>query len=177
MRDALESVVGSVRSLDDVPEVPKDLPETGETFAANAEQKASTVLSITGMASLADDSGLEVAALAGFPGINSARWHTGSDQDRCTALLEKTRGISDRSARFVCVLCLSLPNEEPQFFEGVIEGQLAETPTGNDGFGYDPIFIPDGQIQTLAELGVEYKKQHSHRAVALQKLHTHLSNL
>jgi len=177
MRDVLQGFVPEVLSLDDVPEVTHDLPETGDTFAANAEQKAAAVLTATGKASLADDSGLEVTSLSGFPGVKSARWHEGSDQDRCEALLDKMNDAPDRSARFVCVLCLSLPNEPSQLFEGVIEGRLTEAPAGTDGFGYDPLFVPNGQTKTLAELGIEYKKLHSHRALALQKLLTYFANL
>lgn len=152
-----------------------DVEETGSTFAENAELKARAFAEATGLPVVADDSGLEVDALDGGPGVKSARWVSGSDEDRNQALLEKLETAQSRSARFKTVVCyLSKPSAKPLFFEGTISGTIATTPAGSEGFGYDPIFIPDGYTETFAELGVETKNTLSHRAIAFKKVLTHL---
>lgn len=157
----------------------KSLPdpvESGQTFAANAELKARFYTPYWSDAILADDSGLEVLALHGFPGVQSNRWHAGSDSDRCQALLTKLRqenliSSQQRAARFVTTLCwLSDPHTAPKFFMGSVLGTLAPEPRGTTGFGYDPLFVPDGFIETFAQLGIETKNTMSHRARALQAL-------
>ena len=157
----------------------KSLPdpvENGETFAANAELKARFYTPYWSDAILADDSGLEVQALAGFPGVQSNRWHAGSDSDRCQALLSKLRHENlltpeQRAAQFVTTLCwLSDTQATPEFFTGSVSGKLALEPRGTAGFGYDPVFVPNGFSETFAELGIETKNTMSHRARALQAL-------
>ncbi len=157
-----------------------DPVESGETFAANAELKARFYTPYWSEAILADDSGLEVLALDGFPGVYSNRWSPGSDTDRCTALLKKLEESNlmtpeQRVAQFVTTLCwINNPQAQPEFFIGSVKGTLALHPKGAAGFGYDPLFVPDGFSETFAELGIETKNTMSHRARALQVLLTHL---
>lgn len=149
--------------------------ETGETFAANALIKAHYYVQAWSGPVLADDSGLEVAALNGAPGVQSNRWVSGSDQDRNQALLAKLAELNaltpvQRQAQFVTVLCwLATPTAEPKFFTGTVAGTLTTRPQGSAGFGYDPLFMPNGYTQTFAELGIEVKNTLSHRARALQQ--------
>jgi XTP/dITP diphosphohydrolase len=153
--------------------------ETGLTFAANAELKARAAADAGKHPALADDSGLWVNALNGDPGIYSARW-AGSAKDFGAAmarvereLLEKQ--VHDLSAKFVCALSLAMPAHdgkegEIQTFEGEVHGRLTFPPRGNRGFGYDPIFIPDGGSQTFGEIDPHVKNAMSHRARAFEKL-------
>lgn len=158
------------------PEVPDlDVAETGSSFAENAELKARAFSEATGLPTVADDSGLLVDALGGDPGVLSARWLPGTDQDRTEGLLTKMRGIKDRTAHFTTVVCyLSEPNANPIFFEGSISGTIATAAKGSQGFGYDPIFIPSGYTQTFAELGHAVKNTLSHRAQAFSLFVEHL---
>lgn len=145
--------------------------ESGTTFKENAELKAKAYALAVNQLALADDSGLEVAALAGGPGVRSARWLTGSDADRNQGILEQLQGVADRRARFVCDLCLVNPTgEQALHFVGEVAGVIAQQPLGVLGFGYDPIFTPDGYQQTLAQLGPEIKAHISHRAKAADQL-------
>jgi XTP/dITP diphosphohydrolase len=145
--------------------------ESGSTFSENAYIKADFLFNTFHLSTVADDSGLSVLSLDGFPGLKSARWLEGSDQDRCQGVLDKLNDKSDRSAFFTCVLCyIDQISKEVYYFEGVLEGSVSHKPSGIDGFGYDSIFIPKDQTQTLADLGAVYKNQHSHRAKALRKL-------
>lgn len=151
--------------------------ESGRTFQENSSIKAKSLSEFTGIVSVADDSGLSVEALDGFPGVVSARWLTGTDQDRIDGLLQKMKLLTDRRAQFTCSICLSIPSERKTlFFDGFQIGTIAEKPQGSNGFGYDPIFIPEGQTATYAELGSEYKNKHSHRAVALEKFKSYIKN-
>lgn len=161
-----EIEVVSLKAFPDAPEVVED----GKTYAENACKKASVIAALTGHLTLADDAGLEVAALKGAPGIASKRWvgENVSDEVRIAKLLAKLEGITDRTARFVAAIALKRPNATPQVVVGVCEGRIAQTPAGSCGFGYDPIFVPDGYQQTFAELGEEVKNRISHRAKALQ---------
>lgn len=148
-----------------------DVAETGKTFAENALIKAKAFAEKTGMITLADDSGLEVDVLHGEPGVRSKRYVEGSDHDRNRKILDLLRftQAQDRGAQFVTVLCLYDPKtQKPEYFEGTVKGKIAHGEQGSDGFGYDPIFIPDGYTQTFAELGLEIKNRLSHRAQALQ---------
>lgn len=150
-----------------------NIAETGATFAENAYIKAQAFAERTQLLTVADDSGLEVLFLDGFPGVNSNRWHTGTSQERVQALLKKMQGSIDRRARFVTVVCLVDPQSKtPQYFQGEIMGTLAETARGaeQEGFEYDFIFIPDGETRTFAELGRDWKIAHSHRTRAFLKL-------
>jgi XTP/dITP diphosphohydrolase len=146
--------------------------ETGATVRANAEIKAGAAARATGLAALADDSGLQVAALGGEPGIHSARW-AGRRRDfrRAMERLERELGgDDDRRARFVCVLALAWPDGHCETFEGVVSGTLVWPPRGDKGFGYDPIFQPRGREVTFAEMEPAEKDAISHRAAAFRQL-------
>lgn len=154
--------------------------ETADTFAGNAELKALAAAKGARLPALADDSGLAVTALGGAPGIYSARWaETGQGSEggrdfrlameRVNAELDK-QGATDRSARFVCVLSLAWPGGHVESFEGEVQGQLTWPPRGGKGFGYDPIFVPDGHTQTFGEFDPAAKHAISHRADAFRKL-------
>jgi non-canonical purine NTP pyrophosphatase (RdgB/HAM1 family) len=152
-------------------------PETGDTFAANARLKAESVFQAVGgdRAVLADDSGLEVGALGGRPGIFSARFagENATDADNVAKLLRELSAASDRSARFVCALCLLVPAAEPRRVmevQGVTNGSITPAPRGDDGFGYDPVFQPEGWDLTLAEASPEDKDRVSHRGAAARSL-------
>jgi XTP/dITP diphosphohydrolase len=167
----LEGVPVKLRSLSEFANVP-EAEETGVTFEENAAIKASLYGRLTGLTTLADDSGLEVAALDGAPGVLSARY-AGADatyEAKITRLFEemKLSGVADRSARFVCVVALfELGAEGLRFFRGECVGRIAEEPRGLGGFGYDPVFIPNGYEKTFAELSPLIKQQISHRARAV----------
>ncbi|HET7084110.1 MAG TPA: RdgB/HAM1 family non-canonical purine NTP pyrophosphatase [Rhizomicrobium sp.] len=148
--------------------------ETGATFAANAEIKAIASATASRHAALADDSGLCVEALDGAPGIYSARW-AGPAKDFRIAMTRihdelRHKSLSTSAAKFVCALCVALPNGEYQTFEGEVRGRLTFPPRGDHGFGYDPIFVADGMEQTFAEIDPARKHAMSHRAKAFDKL-------
>jgi XTP/dITP diphosphohydrolase len=146
--------------------------ESGKSFQANAELKALAAAKSAGRPALADDSGLAVAALGGAPGIRSARW-AGAKRDFAAAI-ERVRSElgrkKDRSARFICVLSLAWPDGHVESFEGQAEGTLVFPPRGDKGFGYDPIFQPNGYSITYAEMEPAAKHAISHRAEAFRKL-------
>jgi len=150
--------------------------ETENSFAGNAAIKAEAAALASGLPALADDSGMEVAALGGRPGVHTADWAetpSGRDfymaMDRVRRELAET-GSSDRSARFVCCLCLAWPDGHKESFLGKVEGSLRFPPRGTMGFGFDPIFVPDGYDMTFAELDPATKHAISHRADAFSKL-------
>ena len=149
-----------------------DIREDGKTFEENALIKARTVAAALQPGEeaivMADDSGLEVAALGGRPGIYSSRYAP-TDAERIRKLLSELDGASDRSARFVCVIAIAVNGEVIETFEGEIKGRIALEPKGENGFGYDPVFIPDGYDRTFAELSSEEKNRISHRARAFAK--------
>lgn len=148
--------------------------ETGATFAANAELKARAAAEGSGLPALADDSGLAVHALGGEPGIHSARWaETGNGRDFGVAMQKVEAALSgkpDRSAHFACVLALAWPDGHLESFEGRVDGTLVWPPRGAKGFGYDPVFRPDGYDVTFGEMEPEKKHAISHRADAFAKL-------
>jgi len=146
--------------------------ETGETFVANAELKARAAASASGLPALADDSGLAVDALAGAPGIYSARWAgAAKDFDFAMAKVHTAMGEErDRTARFVCALALAWPDGHCETFEGTVEGDIVWPPKGSNGFGYDPIFLPKGGTLTFGEMIASAKHAISHRADAFAKL-------
>lgn len=150
-----------------------EVAETGESFAENARLKATAYASASGLLTLADDSGLEVDALGGEPGIRSARYAgTGaSDEERYQLLLEKLQGVpwEERTARFRCVIAVATPAGQIHTAEGTCEGIIAFAPKGEHGFGYDPVFYFSEYGMTLAELPPETKNRISHRARAVQK--------
>ncbi len=157
----------SLQSYPDAPEVVED----GITYAENAIKKASVIAQYTGHLTLADDAGLEVNALHGAPGVNSKRWvgEDATDAKRIASLLEALKGVTDRRARFVAAIAVVRPDTDPEVVIGICDGRITHTPAGESGFGYDPIFVPDGYEQTFAELGENIKNQISHRAKALQQ--------
>ena len=181
----------SLKSYPDAPEVVED----GATYAENAIKKASVIAQYTGHLTLADDAGLEVNALNGAPGIHSKRWvgEDATDAQRIAGLLEALEGVTDRRARFVAAIAIVHPEKSSvkeeadgtnssltgnyklktgnckEVVVGVCEGRITYAPAGESGFGYDPIFVPDGHEQTFAELGENIKNQMSHRAKALQQ--------
>lgn len=147
-----------------------DIPETGNTFAENANLKSTYVFENFGLDCFADDSGLEVEALNNEPGIYSARYSgVKNDTTNLQLLLKNMEGQSNRRARFKTVISL-LKNGENHLFEGIIEGTIRSVPSGTNGFGYDPIFQPDGYDITFAEMDMSEKNKISHRALAMQKL-------
>jgi XTP/dITP diphosphohydrolase len=146
--------------------------ETGTTFAANAELKARAAANAAKLPALADDSGLAVAALGGDPGIYSARW-AGPNKDFSLAMRkveDALKGKSDRRAKFVAALALAWPGGDCDVFEGKVEGTLVWPPRGDKGFGYDPVFVPDGHTITFGEMDPAKKHTMSHRARAFTKL-------
>jgi XTP/dITP diphosphohydrolase len=148
--------------------------ETEATFEGNAALKARWVADRCGHMALADDSGLAVAALDGAPGIYSARW-AGENKDFAFAMARverelKEKGASDVSAKFVCALAIALPHEAPRIFEGEVHGHLTFPPRGTNGFGYDPIFVADGQTLTFGEMEPAAKLAMNHRQRAFDKL-------
>ncbi|MEP0321600.1 RdgB/HAM1 family non-canonical purine NTP pyrophosphatase [Bauldia litoralis] len=150
--------------------------ETGVTFEENAALKAVAVSEAADLPALADDSGLVVEALGGAPGIYSARW-AGPDKDFDAAMRQVAEKLdalgatdpADRRASFVSVLCLAFPDGERAFFRGEVAGALVYPPRGTNGFGYDPMFVPDGYDQTFGELAPETKAELSHRSRAFAK--------
>ena len=151
--------------------ITEDIPETADTLEGNALQKARYVYEKTGLDCFADDTGLEVDALGGAPGVHSARYATdGHDFAANNSLLLKNlEGITDRTARFRTVIALILDGVE-YTFEGRVEGTIATAETGSEGFGYDPLFVPSGEIITFAQMSAEAKNAISHRGRAVAKL-------
>ena len=146
--------------------------EFGETFQANAELKALAAAQAAGLPALADDSGITVDALGGAPGIYSARW-AGPKKDFAMAMQRIERQLghdADRRAHFVCVLSLAWPDGHVDSFEGQVHGRLVWPPRGGRGFGYDPMFLPEGRSQTFGEMDPAGKHAISHRAEAFRKL-------
>jgi XTP/dITP diphosphohydrolase len=169
-----------IRTLDELPDVPI-LPETGETFEANAREKAEMVARLTGCISVADDSGVEIDALGGAPGVQSATFlgPAATDEDRNLWVLGKLRGVTDglRTARYRAVIAVAAPDGSIQTFEGTCEGRIATAPRGDEGFGYDPIFFVPAYGRTMGELPPQIKNQISHRAKALAAARGHLETL
>jgi XTP/dITP diphosphohydrolase len=146
-------------------------PENGQSFLDNARIKAKSLKAMKpGHWVMAEDSGLEVTGLGGLPGIHSARYAgpKAADSENVAKLLKmmQIRQVADRSARFVCQMVVFTPQGEEWTFLGEMKGQISKTPAGQHGFGYDPVFIPEGETQTLAQLGAGYKNQKSHRTHA-----------
>ncbi len=161
----------TLRSLREV-QIDTDVEETGQTFAENAALKARFYAQASGMLSLADDSGLEIDALGGAPGVFSARF-AGRDtsyEERFRLILEQMRGLTgeQRKARFRCAIALAKPDGHCRIVEGMIEGIVADSPQGTNGFGYDPIFLLPELGRTFAELTAEQKNRISHRGRAAQ---------
>lgn len=149
-----------------------DVMEGGEGFRENALKKARAICAETKLPVLAEDSGLEVEALNGRPGVRSARFagKKATDRQNIQKLLRLLKGVKNRGARFLCVVALCFPDGRTFITEGELRGRIAEAPKGTAGFGYDPVFIPQGYTKTLAELGASVKDKISHRWRALEKL-------
>jgi XTP/dITP diphosphohydrolase len=147
-----------------------EIPEDGDTYVDNASQKALAYARASRLLTLADDSGLEVDALSGAPGIHSARYVLGHDIDRVEALLARLRGVPEeqRTARFRCVVVIASPDGETHSAEGVCKGYITDKPAGHGGFGYDPVFFLPEHNCTMAQLSQEEKNRISHRARAVE---------
>ncbi len=163
---------GELVGLDEFPDAP-DVAETGRTFADNALLKARAIAAHTGLPAVSDDSGLTVNALNGMPGILSARWSGkhGDDQANLELVLGQLADIEDREGAFVCVAALALPDGSREWTTtGVLHGSITRSPRGANGFGYDPIFVPDGLETTTAELAPPDKDAISHRGRAFRAI-------
>lgn len=149
-----------------------DVDETGDTFAANAALKARAAAEAAGLVAVADDSGLVVDALGGAPGVHSARYAGvhGDDAANLAKVLEEMAGVTERTARFVCAAAVTAPGGGSRVVHGEVRGALIEEPRGSRGFGYDPIFVPDGEQRTTAEMSPAEKDAISHRGEAFRAL-------
>lgn len=154
-------------SIEGFPEIVED----GRTFEENAEKKARQASAYADMSAFADDSGLEVEALGGEPGVLSARYagEGAANELRIAKLLKNMEGKENRRARFVCVISIAYRGEVVGTFRGEVKGRIIDAPRGSHGFGYDPVFVPDGYEQTFGELGPDVKDRISHRADAMRQ--------
>ena len=172
-RELLKGCAVTILSLEDYPHIPA-IVEDGKNFYENALKKAATVARYTGQFTIADDSGLEVEALGGRPGVYSSRFagEDASDEENNAKLLKKLEGVTfnNRGARFKCVLVVAEPDGETAFVEGECKGVIINEPRGHYGFGYDPLFLVPEYNRTFSEIRPEEKNKISHRAKALQKL-------
>ncbi len=179
--EEIKNVVGrkfEILSLADI-KCNEELPETRNTLEGNSLQKAEYVLQHYNTPCFADDTGLEVEALNGAPGVYSARYagnHRNTD-DNIALLLQNLKNDTNRKAQFRTVITLIGIEAQPVFFEGVIRGEIITEKRGSSGFGYDPVFVPEGRSKTFAEMTLEEKNQLSHRAIAVKKLAEYLSRL
>ena len=159
----------TMKSLTDI-NFHDEIDETGKTFEENALLKAKTIFDKTNKNIFADDSGLVIDALDGAPGVYSARYAgTGKDADNVAKALKELEGKTNRKAYFISIFCLILNGKE-YFFEGKVNGTISTEILGDDGFGYDPIFIPDGYSKSFAQMTAEEKNNISHRGLAVKKL-------
>ncbi len=165
-KELLKGQGAEIRSLLDYPGF-AEVEETGTTFAENARLKSEAASKYCDVPAFADDSGLEVEALNGEPGIYSARY-AATNPERIAKLLKNLEGQENRKARFCCVISVAINGQEIASFPGYVYGVILEEPRGEGGFGYDPVFLPDGYTQTFAEMDPELKNKISHRAVACQ---------
>jgi XTP/dITP diphosphohydrolase len=155
----------------------QDIPEPHDTLEANASEKSGVILALTGKDCFSEDTGLEVAALHGAPGVRSARYagEQASFADNVALLLQNLHGQADRKARFRTVISLRWQGEE-YFFEGICNGHITTETQGDGGFGYDPVFVPDGDTRSFAEMTLAEKNQYSHRAKAVAQLFQFLAS-
>ncbi|SHH07099.1 RdgB/HAM1 family non-canonical purine NTP pyrophosphatase [Streptoalloteichus hindustanus] len=178
--DAKDVAGIEIVGLDDVPPFPEE-PETGATFEENALAKARDAVRATGLPAVADDSGLAIDALNGMPGVLSARWSGGHRDDRANVelVLGQLGDVPDerRGAAFVCAVALVRPDGSEVVVRGEWPGRIVREPRGDNGFGYDPIFVPEGEERTSAELPSAEKDEISHRGRALRALLPHLREL
>jgi XTP/dITP diphosphohydrolase len=178
IRGLLSGAPVDLVTLDSVPAI-EEPEETGQTFAENARLKALYYNRVTGLASVADDSGLEITALDGAPGIHSARWHGTTYQDKFDRIYQllQERGTSGSPARFVCAVAMAVDGRIDYEVEGTVEGEIAPEPRGSNGFGYDPIFFYPPLGRTLGEVTDEVKATLSHRGAAFRALRRYLMEL
>jgi XTP/dITP diphosphohydrolase len=179
--EEIKNVVGrkfEILSLADI-KCNEELPETRNTLEGNSLQKAEYVLQHYNTPCFADDTGLEVEALHGAPGVYSARYagNHRSNDDNIALLLQNLKNDTNRKAQFRTVITLIGVEAQPVFFEGIIRGEIIAEKRGSSGFGYDPVFIPEGHSRTFAEMTLEEKNQLSHRAIAVKKLAEYLSRI
>jgi XTP/dITP diphosphohydrolase len=171
--DEIRAVTGNLFDIITLKEagIDVDIPEPHDTLEANATEKSMTIHRLTGENCFSEDTGLEVAALDGEPGVKSARYAGDARdfQENIDKLLYKLQGLTDRSARFRTVISLIL-NEKEYLFTGVCEGKISGSQKGLQGFGYDPVFVPDGADKSFAEMTMEEKNQYSHRKKAVTQL-------
>ncbi len=156
-----------------------DIPEPHDTLQANAQEKAVTIFNLTGDGCFSEDTGLEVTSLNGAPGVHSARY-AGEDKafdKNIEKLLAELEGKQDRSAQFRTVICLKLADGSEHYFEGICKGTIINEPKGSEGFGYDPVFVPEGASQTFAQMSLQQKSEYSHRRKAVDGLVTFLNGL
>ena len=171
IRGLLRDFPVEIKNLDDLGPIPP-VEEDGASFDDNAYKKASFTAKVLGLPAIADDSGLEVEALWGAPGVNSARYAgpSAADAENNAKLLLEMEGKTSRNAAFVCVISIAVPSGVALTYEGRCEGLIAETPAGTNGFGYDPLFYYPPLSRTFAQLSVEEKNLVSHRGKALAEL-------
>ncbi len=177
-RRVLDEFPVEIKELQDFGPIPPVI-EDGETFEDNAVKKARQTARVIGLPAIADDSGLEVFALNGKPGVRSARFsgRGANDKTNNLKLLEAMRGASDRRARFVCVLVIAVPTGPALVYQGTCEGEISDKMIGRNGFGYDPLFYYTPLRKTFAELTGDEKNAISHRGKALSELHDEFSKV
>lgn len=177
--DEVRSILGSrftIKSLKDIG-CDADIPETADTLEGNALMKARFLYEKYGVDCFADDTGLEVTALGGAPGVHTARYAGNHNSEaNMNKLLNELEKKSDRSAQFRTVIALIIEGKE-FLFEGIVKGSIAKEKAGDGGFGYDPIFIPEGFSQTFSQMGNDSKNHISHRALAVEKLYNYLNSI
>jgi len=178
IRHLLRPLKIKVHSLLDFPSI-KNIKENGRTFKENALMKASVIARNLGTVTLADDSGLEVKALKGKPGIRSARYAGPNPTTKklCTKLLKAMSKKRYRLARFVCDIAIVFPGKKPKVIEGICWGKINDRMMGTNGFGYDPVFIPEGYRKTFAQMPLSLKNRISHRGKAFKKAKTYLASI
>jgi XTP/dITP diphosphohydrolase len=171
IREMLKDFPVNIKNLDDFGPIP-EIEEDGDTFDENAYKKASVTARILGVTALADDSGLLVESLEGAPGVQSARYagEKATDQQRCEKLLKEMKGKTDRKAAFECVISIAVPTGPALTYEARCEGLITEKPSGQNGFGYDPVFFFPKLNKTFAQLTRTEKSRVSHRGKALGEL-------
>lgn len=171
IKSILKDFPVELKDLNDFGPIPEPV-EDGLTFEENAYKKASFTAKVLGLPAIADDSGLEVEALGGAPGVHSARYAgpAATDEENNRKLLREMSGVKNRKARFCCVISVAVPTGFALTYEGFCEGEILETPRGTGGFGYDPLFFYPPLGKTFAEMSLEEKNSVSHRGKALQEL-------
>lgn len=177
--DEVRSILGSRFTVKSLKEIgcEADIPETADTLEGNALMKARFLYEKYGVDCFADDTGLEVTALGGAPGVHTARYAGNHDSEaNMNKLLNELEKKSDRSAQFRTVIALIIGGKE-FLFEGIVKGTIAKEKAGDGGFGYDPIFIPEGFTQTFSQMGNDSKNHISHRALAVEKLYNYLNSI